>query len=87
MDETEHLDHLKLRDLLQHAKLLLIPMSPIQQKKWVAESPLAQEISAILAKHPEYYAEFRALVGGLFPEPKSKSAQLSSDAHDARSPL
>ncbi len=87
MDETEHLDHLKLRDLLQHAKLLLIPMPPIQQKKWVAESPLAQEISAILAKHPEYYAEFRTLVGGLFPEPKSKSAQLSSDAHDAKPPL
>ncbi len=87
MDETEHLDHLKLRDLLQHAKLLLIPMSPIQQKKWVGDSPLAQEISAILAKHPEYYAEFRALVGGIFPEPEGKSAQLSSDAHDARSPL
>jgi hypothetical protein len=74
MGETEHLDHLKLRDLLKQAKRLLISMSPIQQKKWVADSPLAQEISAILAKHPEYYAEFRALVGGIFPEPKVKSA-------------
>ena len=74
MDETEHLDHLKLRDLLKQAKRLLISMSPIQQKKWVADSPLAQEISAILAKHPAYYAEFRALVGGIFPEPKGKSA-------------
>jgi hypothetical protein len=87
MDENEHSDHLKLRDLLQYAKLLLFPMSVNQQKDWVAESPLAQEISAILAKHPEYYAEFRALVGGIFPEPGGKSAQLSSDAHDARSPL
>ena len=74
MNENEHPDHLTLRDLLQQAKLLLLPMSPTQQKKWVAESPLAQEISTILAKHPEYYAEFRALVGGIFPEPKVKSA-------------
>jgi len=49
-------------------------MSDNQQKKWVAESPLAQEISEILAKHPEYYVEFRTLVGGIFPKPKSKSA-------------
>jgi len=74
MDETEHLDHLKLRDLLQQAKRLLISMSPIQQKKWVADSPLAQEISVILAKHPDYYTEFRSLVSGIFPEPKGKSA-------------
>jgi hypothetical protein len=75
MNENEHPDHLHLRDLLQQAKRLLIPMPPIQQNKWVANSPLAQEISIILAKHPEYYAEFRALVGGLFPEPKGKSAK------------
>jgi hypothetical protein len=74
MNENEHPDHLTLRDLLQQAKLLLLPMSDNQQKKWVEESPLAQEISTILAEHPEYYAEFRALVGGIFPEPKSKSA-------------
>ena len=75
MDENEHPDHLHLRDLLQQAKRLLIPMSPIQQNEWVANSPLAQKISIILAMHPEYHAEFRALVGGLFPEPKGKSAQ------------
>ena len=40
----------------------------------VEESPLAQEISKILADHPGYYAEFRTLVGGIFPEPKGKSA-------------
>ena len=74
MNENEHPDHLTLRDLLQQAKLLLLPMSDNQQKKWVEESPLAQEISTILAEHPEYYAEFRALVGGIFPEPKTKSA-------------
>jgi len=74
MDENEHSDHLQLRSLLQQANLLLLPMSVNQQKEWVAESPLAQEICAILAKHPEYYAEFRALVGGIFPEPKGKSA-------------
>jgi hypothetical protein len=74
MDENEHSDHLRLRGLLQQAKLLLISMSDNQQRNWVAESPLAQEISTILANHPEYYAEFRALVGGIFPEPKGKSA-------------
>ncbi len=74
MNENEHSDHLRLRGLLQQAKLLLLPMSDNQQKKWVAESPLAQEISEILAKHPEYYVEFRTLVGGIFPKPKSKSA-------------
>ncbi len=74
MNENEHLDRLHLTDLLQQAKRLLTLMSPIQQKRWVADSPLAQEISVLLAKHPEYCAEFRSLVGGLFPEPKSESA-------------
>jgi len=74
MDENEHRDHLHLRDLLQQANRLLIPMSPIQQNEWVANSPLAQEISIILAKHLEYYAELRTLVGGIFPEPKGKSS-------------
>jgi hypothetical protein len=73
MDENEHSDHFQLTVLLQQAKLLLLPMSKDQQKKWVAESPLAQEISTILAEHPEYYTEFRVLVGGIFPEPKGKS--------------
>ena len=74
MNEDEHLDRLHLRDLMQQAKRLLFSMSPIQQNEWVADSPLAQEISIILAKHPEYYAEFRALVGGFFPDLKGKSA-------------
>jgi hypothetical protein len=74
MNENEHSDHLRLRGLLQQARLLLLPMSDNQQNKWTTESPLAQEISAILAKHPEYYVEFRAMVGGIFPEPKGKSA-------------
>jgi len=74
MNENEDSDHLQLRGLLQQAKRLLIPMSPIQQNEWVANSPLAQEISIILAKHLEYYAEFRTLVGGIFPKPKGKSA-------------
>jgi hypothetical protein len=75
MNENEHLDHRHLGDLLHRAKRLLIPMSPIQQNKWVATSPLAREICVVLATHPEYYAEFRSLIGGLFPEPTSKSAE------------
>jgi hypothetical protein len=73
MIESEHPDHLELTRLLREAKPLMAPMFPDQQKKWVAESPLAQEISAILAKHPEYYDEIRARVGGIFPKPRPRA--------------
>ena len=67
----EDADHLKLKELLEEAKALELQLYPDQQKVWVEESPLAQEIKSILAKHPEYYAEIRAVVGGVFPQPKS----------------
>jgi hypothetical protein len=70
MTENGNSDHLQLERLLQEAKPLMLQMFPDQQKKWLAESPLAQEISAILTKHPEYYDEVRAVVGGAFPAPK-----------------
>jgi hypothetical protein len=68
---SEEPDHVKLKQLLEEAKSLELPLFPDQQKVWVEESPLAQEIKSILAKHPEYYAEIRAVVGGVFPQPKS----------------
>ncbi|MGA7222893.1 MAG: hypothetical protein WA673_15630 [Candidatus Acidiferrales bacterium] len=68
---SEDPDHLKLKELLEEAKALELPLFSDQQKVWVSESPLAQEIKSILAKHPEYYAEIRAVVGGVFSEPKS----------------
>ena len=71
MSENEHPDHLELARLLQQAKPLMAPMFPDQKKKWVTESPLAQEISAILLKRPEYYEEIRTHIGGIFPKPKS----------------
>jgi hypothetical protein len=74
MSETkmsEDADHQKLTQLLEEAKALNLTMFPDQQTVWVAESPLAQEIKSLLAKHPEYYAEIRAVVGGVFPQPKS----------------
>jgi hypothetical protein len=64
--ENENPDHLKLIRLLQAAKLLTEPLFPDQQKKWAAESPLAQEISVILVNHPEYYDEIRAHLGEVF---------------------
>jgi hypothetical protein len=67
---SEDADHLELKELLEQAKPLMLPMFPDLQKTWVAESPLAQEIKSILAEHPEYYPEVRAVVGGAFPEPK-----------------
>ena len=70
MSENEHPDHLDLTRLLQQAKPLMAPMFPDQKKKWVTESPLAQEISAILAKHPEYYEEICKQIGGIFPKPR-----------------
>jgi hypothetical protein len=71
MPENESADHLRLTQLLQEAKALNLPMFPDQQKKWLAESPLAQEIKSILANHPEYYNEVRAVVGAdVFTKPK-----------------
>jgi hypothetical protein len=69
--ENEPQEHYELRYLLQEAKQIVLNMTPDQQRKWVAESRIAQEIDAILVQHPEYYGEFRDFVGGLFPEPMS----------------
>jgi predicted lipoprotein len=77
VSENEDSDRLALSRLLQEAKLSIQPMFPDQQKKWVAQSPLAQGISAILVKHPEYYDEVRAHVGGIFPKPKMKSTKAT----------
>jgi len=71
MSQNENADHLELTRLLQEAKPLMEPMFPDQRKKWVSESPLAQEIAGILAKHPEYYDEITAHVGTIFPRPRS----------------
>ena len=70
MAQSESPDHLRLTQLLQEAKPLMLPMFPDQQKKWLSESPLAQEIKSLLAKHPEYYDDVRAVVGDAFPKPK-----------------
>ncbi len=78
MTQNENADHAKLMELLEEAKPLMLPMFPDQQKLWVAESPLAQEIKSILANHPEYYAEIRAVVGAVFPEPKIKADATTS---------
>jgi hypothetical protein len=64
-------DRLQLKQLLDQAKPLMLPMYPDQRKKWLSESPLAQEIKSLLAKHPEYYEDVRAVVGDVFPKPKS----------------
>ena len=71
MSENENPDHLELMRLLQEAKPLTEPLFPDQQKKWAAESPLAQEISAILVNHPEYYDEIRAHIGDVFANPNA----------------
>ena len=69
MSENESLDHIELMSLLKAAKPLTEPLFPDQLKKWAADSPLAQEIYAILVKHPEYYDEIRAHVGEIFAKP------------------
>ena len=68
---SENPDHVELIRLLQQAKPLTEPLFPDQRKKWAAESPLAQEIHAILVKHPEYYDEIRATIGEVFARPKA----------------
>lgn len=69
---NEDSDRLQLSRLLEEAKLSIEPMFPDQQKKWVREDLIAQEISGILVKHPEYYDEVRAHLGGIFPKPKTE---------------
>jgi len=80
MSNTKDTDRLELSRLLEQAKLLLEPLYPDQLKQWAAESPLAQEISALLAKHPEYYDEIHAQVGGLFAKPGVD--QETSERHE-----
>ena len=65
MSENENPDHLELMRLLQEAKPLTETLFPDQQKKWAAGSPLAQEISAILAVNQ-------------FPSITTKSAHTSA---------
>ena len=69
MNDTLDQDRLDLSRLLQQARPIVIPLYPDQQKQWAAESPLAQEISALLAKHPEYYDEIHVQIGGIFAKP------------------
>ena len=71
MSENENPDHLELMRLLQEAKPLTEPLFPDQRKEWAAGSPLAQEISAILVNHPEYYDEIRAHIGEVFANPNA----------------
>jgi len=74
MSEIEHPDHITLMRLLGEAKPLVEPLFPDQKSKWVAESPLANEIIAILANHPEYYDEVSARLGDIIPKPKAKGS-------------
>ena len=69
MNDTQNPDRLELSRLLQQAKPLVAPLYPDQLKQWAAESPLAQEISVLLAKHPEYYDDIHAQIGGVFDKP------------------
>lgn len=71
MNENENADHLELIRLLGEAKPLVEPLFPDQRKDWVTNSPLAQGISSILAKHPEYYGEVCAHIGEVFAKPKA----------------
>jgi hypothetical protein len=77
MAENQNSDHQQLVTLLEQAKALNLTMFPDQQKVWVAESSLAQEIKSILEKHPEYYAEVSAVVGPVFHVPKGKAGASS----------
>jgi len=66
MTEIQNAERLALSRLLQQAKPLVAPLYPDQRKQWAAESPLAQEISTLLAKHPEYYEEVYAQLGEIY---------------------
>ena len=69
MNNTHNADWLELTRLLQEARPLVAPLYPDQWKQWIAEGPIAQEISALLAKHPEYYDEVHGQIGDVFARP------------------
>lgn len=71
MNDTQNPDRLELSRLLQLAKPLVAPLYPDQLEQWAEGSAVAQEISVLLAKHPEYYDEIQAQIGGIFAKPKS----------------
>ena len=66
---SESIEHIELMRLLDAAKPIMEPLFPDQVKEWATSSALAQEINAILAKHPEFYDEVRARLGDAFPKP------------------
>jgi hypothetical protein len=69
MNDAQNPDWLELSRLLQAARPLVAPLDPDQQKQWAAGSRVAQEICALLAKHPEFYDEIRAQIGEIFANP------------------
>ena len=69
MNETQSPDRVELSRLLQQARPLVAPLYPDQLKQWATDSPLAQELSALLALHPEYYEEIYAQIGAIFAKP------------------
>ena len=75
MAENESTNHAELMRLLQEAKPLTEPLFADQQKEWAEQSPLAQDIYAILVKHPEYYDEIRTHVGEIFANPKVRNQE------------
>jgi len=74
MSAAENPDQMELQRLLNAAKPLLAPMFPDQLKAWAEDSPLAQEIGTLLAKHPEYYEEVNRHIAGVFEKPKAAGA-------------
>lgn len=80
LKQNQPSDKAELLRLLEEARPIVISMYPDQRKKWVAESPLAQEILTILAKHPEYYGEVGALDDDIFSE--FKAGRKSAGATD-----
>jgi hypothetical protein len=69
MNDTQNPDRRELSRLLEQAKPLVAALYLDQQKQWAVESPLAQEISVLLAKHPEYYEEIHTQFGAIFAKP------------------
>jgi len=80
LNKNEASDQTELLRLLEEARPIVISMFPDQRRKWVSESSLAQEISDILARHPEYYGQISALNDDLFSE--FKAGRKSAGAGD-----
>jgi|HubBroStandDraft_4_1064222.scaffolds.fasta_scaffold298642_2 hypothetical protein len=60
-NDNEPPEHIQLRYLLQEAKAIVLPMSPDQRKKWVAEAVSLRRSTPFSCSTPSITRSFEVL--------------------------